>query len=426
MLLGAQPNEIARPEFRTTNLRAQEVPIGGSQEATIALTRTILAGDPFPIGNHVLRFCGEENRPCTAYHDHAASAHGKWHGEYTDRLVLSGASKWNVLNARQVELERELRPHGYQTINDLAKDYGLDLLSTDSLSIEFVAQPIAAIDRGSRLISRTAELTVRLPVSLARDQFALTLVDVPSGGLSIRRRVAHNEFSWTTSGSQWTGTCAVSVPHVTLLSSRAVYAGSLHDELELVDLDALPNRRRMIVELADPGLRRLQGPLLHPKNHNEQNEFESGIAVLLFMLGLDSVRVGGIKKLSEAADIFAATPAEILIVECATEVLDPRDKIGKLLARVEEARRKLPQAVLGIDPTSITGAIVIPKNRDELGSEWKLAEQRGILVLCRSDIEQALALTRLPPDVSAVLQRWRQRPMTTLLTRRLDVADESS
>jgi ApeA N-terminal domain 1 len=69
------------------------------------------------------------------------------------------------------------------------------------------------------------------------------------------------------------------------------------------------------------------------------------------MLGFDAVRVGGIKKLSDAADIFTRTPlGRVLVVECTTDVLDSKDKLRKLLTRVEEAKVFLSAAMSGSYP----------------------------------------------------------------------------
>lgn len=419
--LSAQPQTSARPPFSTPKLRAAEMPIDGTGQTITELINAALAGDEFSIGSDALSFLKEQDGGFTASHEHATTTVGMRDRGYVDRLSIWGASRWNFLSGRDVELEKELHPHGFQSLSDLMREYGFTLSATDSLTIEVVAEPVAHIEATSQLRLRTANLSVRLAAELSPEALSLVIVDAESHGANLRRPVPGRDIAWEQSELGWSGTCTLEIPQSTVLTCRAIYEGALHDEVQIADPAALPNLRRMLVELADPNLLRIRGPLTQPKNDQERNEFEAGIATLFFMLGFEVVRVGGMKKLSDAADIFATTPAgEILIVECATEVLDPRGKINKLIDRVEAARAKLCAAWPGLLVDRVTGVLVIPRMRQDLGPEWKIAEQRGVLVLSRSEIEAALASTQFTPDADKALAQWRQRPLIELMTRGLD------
>ena len=69
------------------------------------------------------------------------------------------------------------------------------------------------------------------------------------------------------------------------------------------------------------------------------------------------------------------------------------------------------------------GVIVIPKLRHELSADWRVAEQHGVVLLCRPDIEKALERTRFPPNADLVLADWLQLGRRELMTQGLSAVD---
>jgi hypothetical protein len=416
--LSAKSDRTRKRPVSTANLVAAEVPIAGNLDAVIDFVRTALAGSHLVVGEHVLQFMNDSASGYSVYHDHATAPHRNWQrSSYLDRLRLNGARRWDLVSNRLTELERELQPLGFRGLDGLMAEYGLGLSDSDMLLIEIAAEPVVRISPKSKILGERVEIEVNVTDRLTTEHVTVTMVDAQSDGRSFRRSLSAKELLWSRVEQDWVGTCTVHLPERTILTCRALYAGSLHDEIELSDLAALPNPRRAIVELADPGLQRLRCPIIAPKNHQEQNDFEAGIAVLLYMLGFESVRVGGLKKLSDAADIFARTPSgRVLVIECTTEVLDPKDKIGKLLRRMEEAKERLSAAISGFKPEYVIGVVAIPKVRSDLGAVWKAANDRGVLILCRPEIEQALDRTRFCPNADGVLNEWLGLRLRALMT----------
>lgn len=420
-------SKVARPPLpsvTTTNITAGAVPIAGNAEAVRAFVDTALAESPLIIGESALRFPKDTSSGYSAYHDHASAPHRGWQRPgYVDCLRLSGARRWDLVNPRLAELEREVQPQGYRGLDALMVEFGFGLSDSDMASIEITAEPVLEISASSKVVGRTAQIEIHAADHLETAQVTSTLVDAQSGGRSFRRSIAGGEFAWSRRERGWMGTYTLQLPERSILTCRGLYGGSLHDEAELYDPAALPNLRRTIVELADPGLRKLESPITAPKSNQEQNDFEAGIAVLLYMLGFDTVRVGGVKKLSDAADIFARTPSgRILVVECTTQVLNPKDKLGKLLTRIEEAKVQLSGAIIpGFRPERVIGVVAIPRARSDLGADWKAATERGVLVLCRAEIEQALATTRFPPNADRILDHWLHLGLMELTTTGLSL-----
>jgi hypothetical protein len=77
----------------------------------------------------------------------------------------------------------------------------------------------------------------------------------------------------------------------------------------------------------------------------------------------------------------------------------------------------------GFKPEQIIGLVAIPKLRSDLGAEWKAADDRGLLTLCRPEIEQALARTRFPPNADQVLNEWLELSLRKLMTEGLRSVD---
>jgi Holliday junction resolvase len=411
----------------TPNVVAAEVSMAGDVETMTSFVHSALSDSHLLVGEHLLRFPKDNTSGYSTYHDHASSTYRNWkRSAHIECLRLMGARRWDLINSRLPTLERELLPEGYRGLDDLMAEFGFGLSDADMACIEISAEPVLEISETAKLCGPTAEIEVRAPNRLATEPVTLTLADAQSDGRSYRRSIRGKDLDWSRAEHDWIGRCTIEVPEQSILICRALYAGSLHDETELFDPNALPNLRRTLVELADPGLQRLRGPLTAPKTNQEQNDFEAGIAVLLYMLGFNTVRVGGIKKLSEAVDIFALTPSgRVLVVECTTAVLDPKDKLGKLLARIDHANERLSAANLRFRPEQVTGVVVIPKMRRELGIEWKSANERGVLILCRPEIEQALERTRFSPNADKVLDDWLRLGLSEVLTMGLKSVDSS-
>jgi hypothetical protein len=421
--LSARLHRDLKSPLIADNLVAAEVPICGDFEAVRALVMAATSESYLMMGPHVLWLLKDKTREYSAFHDSPSAPHRNW-SRFTDldTLSLGGIRRQDLLANRLTELDREVLPHGYRGLGDLMSKWDFSLSSSDAVTIVFAAQPVLRISDQSRLIDRTAEVEIQIPSHLTTDLVTVTFADAASDGHTFRRSIAGRELQWVKANNDRLGKYTAQLPAPSILMCRALYSGALHDESQLFDPAALPNTRRTIVELADPELKRLRIPITNPKTNKDQNAFEAGIAVLLFMLGFDTVRVGGVKQLSDAADIFATTASgRLLIVECTTALLDPKGKLEKLLVRVQEAKDRLRVGSAAFTPECVTGVVIIPKARGELGSVWTTADEHGVIILCRPEIEQALERTRLPPNADAVLDGWLRLRLEEVMTTGLSL-----
>jgi hypothetical protein len=420
--LGAFASPTRRSRTHSNRFTADEVELSVTEpHALEALLRAIASGQPFLLGQDSVALLPgptihtNHERPMQG----APSQRG-----YVNRLTLDGMSRWTLLSNPDVDtdLERDLAEHGFRSVEELLDDYGFTLSSTDSLSIEALAEPVAWIDRSSRLSGRTAQVQVHLAPSVSPQVISLAIVGSPTGDRHnrVRQRLSADQLRWE-STDPWVGHGTLELPYPVVASCRVMVNNVLHDELPLPDDLVSANRRRALVQLVDPDLKRLSGPLCNPRDDKERREFESGVATLFYMLGFEAVRIGESKKMSDAADIFAMTASgEILLVECTTETLNPRLKLEKLMRRVEDARAALGGRWLDLAPQCITGVIVVPQPAADLNELMRTARQAGILLLAREQIVQALDHTQFAPDADALLARWRAQPLIEVMTQGLD------
>lgn len=413
--------ETRRSRIHSKMFSADEIDLAVTQpDALEALLVAVTSGGQFSIGNDIVLL--QQETTIQARHERAVDARPSEIG-YVHRLTLYGMSRWSLLSSLDIALEQDLASHGFRSVDELLDEYGLNLRRDGYTRVEVIAEPVACIDRKSKLSLRVAHVQTRVARAIAPSSVSLILFGSPSGDGNKRARMhaSAEQIAWEQDSDCWIGRWTIELPYNVVSSCRAVVNSTLHDELPIVDEIASPNLCRVLVEFADPQLKRFRDPLINPLKDEGRREFEAGIATLLFMLGFNSVRVGASKKLSDAADIFAMTPlGEILVVESTTEVPDPHKKLQKLLRRVEEARAVLCKIWPGLKGNQVTGLILVPRPQVELAELMRVERQHGVILLGREDIERAVEETQFAPGPDAMLARWRRQPLIDLLTQGLD------
>jgi hypothetical protein len=138
-----------------------------------------------------------------------------------------------------------------------------------------------------------------------------------------------------------------------------------------------------------------------------QDRFEIGVATLFHLLGFSVcgfVSFG--KRLSSAPDALAFSPrGDMLLIECTIDLVDNRDKLAKLLSRVDRARRVV--RARGPQPPNVVPILVTALPRSELADAVLPTSQQGILVLCRDDVAALLEESAFTSDAQARVDLWR-------------------
>lgn len=416
--LDAEPATTLKAEISISDLRAAHLPLPDVVKGLRDLLSKLVSGEAVLIGSHMLKLHPDTPHSISSYYEKAPQIDGRL-PRYRERLVLSGASPWILINPRQPGLDRLLQSHAYDSLADLLREYGLEGIGhSDRTTFEIVAGPVARIEATSQIQGDRAEISVLLAPDLPMEGFQLTVRNADRREDSRRRTFGRDEFTWMPLPDCCRGVISFSVPKGTILESRALFAGHVQDSAHLADPSNLPNQRRRVVELNDQDLKKTTLSLTNIKERDDKlrDDFESSVAVLFYLLGFETVRIGGNRKTTDGPDIYAKAPSgELLVVECTSGAFD-EEKLGKLMTRTKLARERFgafsPQPCI----TKVTPTIVTPRTATELGHLLSQAEKDGVLVLYHPDLLDAIEQTRFFPDADVMLSRWRNSAMLRFLS----------
>ena len=415
--LATTPPTNLKPELSIADLRAAQLALPNAAGNLRNILAALAADTGASVGDHVLKLQPERPPNYSYYHENSPSL-GQL-SPYRELLRLSGANPWLFINPRQPELERAIQSQAFDSLSDLLHEYGLeDFGNSDRTTFEIVVDPVVHIEPTSRIQGDRAQVSVLVAAGVSPESFQFALRNADRREESQRRTLSSREFSWTELSDQRRGTASFEVPKGIVLESRALYAGHVQDVAQLADPDCLPNPRRKIVELNDPGLANTIAALTNIKERDNKlrNDFESSVAVLFYLLGFETVRIGGIRKTTDGPDIYARAPSgELLVIESTSGAFDS-DKLGKLLTRAKHARERFENFSPRSAVTKITAVIVTPRTAEELGSSLSQAEKENVLVLRRSDLLDAIERTQFDADADVMLNRWRNAVMLRFLS----------
>jgi hypothetical protein len=292
------------------------------------------------------------------------------------------------------------------------------LSSSDNVLLEVFAERVAWIDLSrSRVRGTAVEVVVQLAAHLDPCAFRLAVWNADPGGVRIEDTPNAKPIHWSVGPDRtMAGVVRFEIPEEAIICCAPIYGGCVQQEAELADVHSVPNRARMMVEVADAKLVRLTQLLTDPKAQ-ELKDFEAGVALLLHMLGFSTAYVSALSNMRDEADMYGLTPCgDVVIVECTTGVPDD-EKFGKLLTRVVKLRKALCTPSSRLQPERVTPVMVTTRTREDIGADvLKRAQAQGVLTLCRPEIEAAILRTRWIANADLVLQEWRGLPLTRVLS----------
>jgi hypothetical protein len=151
----------------------------------------------------------------------------------------------------------------------------------------------------------------------------------------------------------------------------------------------------------------------------QRDDFETSVGLLFQMLGFAPAAFGKLSGMSGLPDLFLESAEGVmLVVEATTDVPDD-DKLMKLVSRTARARDELTRA-LGASAPTMTALMVCPLPPEELRPIRTKATQFGVMILCRPEIEAAIARSEFSPDAREVLLGWQCLRLTEIQTHGLD------
>ena len=139
----------------------------------------------------------------------------------------------------------------------------------------------------------------------------------------------------------------------------------------------------------------------------DSDEFEAGIANLMWVLGFSVIHLGSTDKTTKAADVLASTPnGNILVLECTTGSLKS-DKVSILEGRAKAIRQSLVAS--GNSHLRVLAAIVTSRPLEEVRIRRDEVLKEGILVLTREDFKASFDRTLLYPNADRIFTEGEAR-----------------
>ncbi len=216
--------------------------------------------------------------------------------------------------------------------------------------------------------------------------------------LSNRRVVARgsilgDRLQWTDDGAWRRGVGGVDFPQAAVLQCFASYGECAQHHYWIADPRTFQNPMRMTLQVADSELEVLRDYLFEEKRQRkESRDFETGVALLAWMLGFSSAHLGSTPRLSDAPDIVGTTPkGDMLIIECTTGLLKAENKLSKLIERARAIRSNLDAS--GNGHVRVLPVIVSALERGAVDAERRLAIDSGVGVATRETLQEMLLRT---------------------------------
>lgn len=409
-LCASTPGPLKR-QVSTANLWAGQVPLELDSVGIEHSIRSAVTGVRLLVGEHLLKLVPRQQ----AVHAQDFSAtYERMDQMSVEKLIISGASKHQLLGSRAMEIEAEVGELGFDSLESLMRVYGLR--RSDDTTLEFVAGPVAFI-RSSQLTALQARLCFSLAKGIQKDRLRLNSRSAEPNTDDVPLVLSGSDVTWDESGEHCVADWVFDLPSPTIIECRLLYAGRPQARIRLEDPNCLPNPWRMALKLVAPDLTDLEKLLTQPQM-KQSRDFEIAVTWLLQILGFGALHVGSVIKNSESPDDIAMAPdGTVLVIECTIDAPDD-DKLTKLIsrsARMSELLRKAHREM------TVIPVLVTPLPAAELTGIRQKAEKHSILVLSRSELDHAIERSKFAPDPNGLLQHWRRLPLTRLMTEGLPV-----
>lgn len=212
----------------------------------------------------------------------------------------------------------------YDSVQELAIEYGLGSLRSDRALLEVVARSAIEVLAESAVVGTRASVGIWMARSLDRTKAKLGFRVVHEGQVVTRGAIRGSDLAWSDRDFALVGTGEIDVPAGSILQCIASYADEAHHVQWRADPVTFLNPRAAILSLVDPSNSVMQAGLRPdvPPRGKAADDFEVAIAWLLWALGFSVASFGTHSKMRETFDAVATTPrGDFLVVECTVGLL---------------------------------------------------------------------------------------------------------
>ena len=404
LFLSINPLKVNTEPFRSKRIVAGHIPMASSPEGHAELIRLLsLNGEiKSPVGTLVLRKAPADQFYAlnTPIHQAGLSAQNR-----LSVLVIGGATRFGLVDQPATDWELRAAAEPYENLGELENAYLLGGYSGDTTAIEVVANPVVSIATDSSVSDRQAKLAILAAPGLDHDKCRLGYRVVSNRIVVNRGSAAGNAITWDTTSNPVRGTISLEVPQAAVIECFASYSDCTQHYFWVSDPRNFQNLLRMALQAADTGLEVLRDYLFEEKQERkEARHFEHGVAMLTWMLGFTVAQPGATPRLSDAADIVAATPkGDMLVIECTTGLLRAENKLPKLIDRTRAIRSSLDAS--GNGHVRVLPVIVTAREAGSVQAEVPSAESSGVSVATKETLRDLLNTTVGVADPQGLFER---------------------
>ena len=338
-------------------------------------------------------------------------------------LVGQGSSTWEVVSEAghdALEVDSMIRGglNPYDGFSDLVRKFcvrprGLEVGNKTTV-IELIA-PIAVRFDPEKVTSSPEHVTVALRaaadifVAKAELTWSIGTIGKPfrHGSIKLCERkwadekgILHSQLDIPIRKDETTATFFV------LVGDRCA------DRVSVPLIEAGSNIRMRTHNVLDPGLHRFLEKL-RPEAWRKAKEFEDAVGLLFFFFGFHVDSLHAQQGLGNAVDHLAHDPGSstILAIECTVGPADGNGKLGKLIARSENMRSKLPDS-------KVIAVLTTARPRAELSKvEIEKAKRDDVVLLAREDLDGLWTAAQAGETSAYAVRRLEQKLIQGRLRR---------
>ena len=321
-------------------------------------------------------------------------------------LTISGAYRDPYLKQPNLDWELKAAAEPFDTIQELQFEFNLGQPPTDRTRIEVVGFNTAVVSAEHSSVSDSkAHPVILVALGIPETEVTLGYRVVTQENVIDRASVNGSEMSWTEHEGMRMGELEFEIPSGAVVHTIVSCGGIAQHHYWLADPENFPNPRRSTLGVFDKDFETLLDFLSRSGGRgHDARDFEAGVSWLLWMLGFSTAHMGGTKRMQDAADIIAITSSNrIAVVECTTGLLRTENKLPLLIARAEAVQSKLAKS--GSGHLSVLPVMITSKSKAEIKADLEHAENLGVLVLTKENLENMWERTLIQHDADVLFDQ---------------------
>lgn len=393
--------------FRAGPIEAHQVLLNQAETDIEAVARALASPDGFGVaGVGYIKLPSTEQvgifvAPPTLLHPEGLTA-----GNRLAVLAIGGGPVAELLPQPESDWRLKAADVPYESVQELAIDFGLGTMRGDRALLEVVARTAIEVLADAAVTGTRASVGIWMASSLDRAHAKLGFRVIHQGRVVQRGAIHGTDLSWSDRNLALVGTGDIEVPAGSVVQCIASYSGEAHHVQWRADPSTFLNPRAAILSLVDPSNSLIQA-YLHPEippRGKAADDFESAIGWLFWALGFSVATFGTHPKTRDAFDVVATTPrGDIVVVECTLGLLRADGKLSRLTARAINVQESL--AASNMKHIRVLPVVVTAMTSNQVAADAGPAADLGVLVITREDLDEVQNELVRFPDADSLFER---------------------